>query len=140
MTSTPGKQGGLTIVSAIFLLVVLGVLGSYMVTMGSVQHVTSGISIQGARAHAAAVSGIDWAVYDIRNNAAANLNCNGPPGSEPAFTLFGIFNVTVSCASQNVTEGAVTYGVYHLTSSVVTPGSPGDPGYVSRTVWATVAD
>ncbi len=140
MTSMLGKQGGLTIVSAIFLLVVLGVLGTYMVTIGSVQHVTSGISIQAARAHAAAVSGIEWAVYDIRNNAAANLNCNGPPGGDPTFTLLAVFNVTVSCASQSVTEVAATYSIYHLTSSVVTPGGPGDPGYVSRTVWATVAN
>lgn len=127
-------QRGYAIVSALFLLVVLAAFGAYMATIGSVQHTSTALSVLGARAQFAARSGLEWAVSDIVNNGAAGLDCG--PGST-AFTVTG-FDVTVSCTSQNVTEGSDNYTVYNL-QSTARRGSLGDPGFASRTIVATVA-
>ena len=47
------KQKGFSIVMAIFILVVLGLLGSYMVRLSGVQQATSSYALQGAKAFAA---------------------------------------------------------------------------------------
>ena len=59
------QQAGFSIVMAIFILVVLGLLSGYMVKLSGVQHATSTYAIQGARAYQAARAGIDWAISRI---------------------------------------------------------------------------
>lgn len=132
-------QRGYAIVTAVFLLVVLAALGGYLAALGGTQHTTTALAVLGARAQFAARSGLEWAVSDIVNNAAGGLNC--APGNT-SFTLSGGatagFDVTVSCSAQSVTEGSNTYTVYNLRSTA-TRGSPGDPGFASRSIVATVA-
>lgn len=122
-----------------FLLVVLAGLGVYAVTIGTSQRAASTLSILGARAHFAAHSGMEWAVQAALNDPAA-LNCGGPG---PQFTLGGGaaagYRVGVACDATTVDEGGSDYTVYAL---VVTAGrgAAGEPGFVSRTLRATVAD
>jgi len=59
------RQAGFSIVMAIFILVVLGLLGGYMVKLSGVQHATSTFAIQGARTYQAARAGIEWGVYRV---------------------------------------------------------------------------
>ena len=56
---------GFSIVSAIFLLVVLSLLGSLMLTFSTVQHITGAQDVQGSRAYQAARAGIEWGLYQL---------------------------------------------------------------------------
>jgi len=69
-------QSGVTIVSAIFILVVLAALGAFIVTVSTSQQIGSALDVQGSRAYQAARSGIEWGVYQTQAspNAAAPYN------------------------------------------------------------------
>ena len=61
---------GFAIVSAIFILVVLSVLGAAMVSLSTSQHLGSAQDVQGARAYQAARSGVEWGLYQVQSTAA----------------------------------------------------------------------
>lgn len=131
---------GFSLISAIFLLVALSGLAVFVATMSGVQHATVQLSVQGARAHFAALSGIEWAMHEIVNNGGAGLDCT--PGTV-RFTLseasLSGFDVSLGCSSQAVTEGARSYILYSLVA-VGSRGAAGSHGHVSRTIRATVAN
>ena len=58
------QHAGFAIVSAIFLLVALALLGAYMVSFSNTQHITSAQDVQGSRAYWAAKGGLQWAAGD----------------------------------------------------------------------------
>ncbi len=116
------NQAGFTLVQAIFILVVLALLGAAMVRLIGVQSSTSVMALQQARAYQAARSGLEWGAA----RAAIPANCNG------AMTING-FQVAVICNSQNFTEGSGTYAVYSI-SATATFSVYGQPDFVSRTV------
>jgi MSHA biogenesis protein MshP len=130
------RAQGFSLVSAIFLLVVLALLGTYMVTIGTVQRQTSSYSILGSRAVYAADSGVQWAIRSVLTNGS----CAGFPAS---FTLSGGatdgFRIAAECSLTTYTENPVSYNVYSL---LVTArlGNVGDPDYISRTIRARVTD
>ncbi len=128
------RQQGFSLISAIFLLVVLAALGGYMATLSGTQHTSGMLSVLGTRAHFAARSGIEWATADIVNNGASSLSC-------PGTVSFGLDGhaLAVDCANQpGIVEGAAPpYTVYNLTVTA-SRGSLGDHGFVSRQVLATV--
>ena len=53
----PDRQRGFTVVTAIFLLVVLAALGGFIATISTTQHIGSALDVSGARAYQAARSG-----------------------------------------------------------------------------------
>ncbi len=99
----PSAQRGFAIVSAIFLLVVLGALGAFMVTLSTVQHTTSTQDMQGARAYQAARAGIEWGAYQVLTPEHANpvgVPYVCPVAATALNTLAGSlagFSVTVLC-------------------------------------------
>ncbi|MDK2847485.1 MAG: biosis protein MshP [Desulfuromonadales bacterium] len=115
------SQKGFSIVTALFILLVLAVLGGFMVTMSGVQSRTSLWALQGARAYHAARSGLEWGGFRALNAGT----CVG--GS---FSIDG-FSVTVSCSEEAFVEGGRNYKVYSLTS-LAESGNYGDRDYVSR--------
>ena len=56
MKNPVGRQRGIGLVGTIFVLVVLSALAAYMVRLSTVQHATTGMSIQSVRAWYAAAS------------------------------------------------------------------------------------
>ncbi len=54
------NQKGFTLVQAVFILVVLSLIGVAMVRLSGVQSSTSVLALQGARAYQAARSGLEW--------------------------------------------------------------------------------
>ncbi|NOY13818.1 MAG: pilus assembly protein MshP [Deltaproteobacteria bacterium] len=115
------NQAGFTLVQAVFILVVLALLGAAMMRLIGVQSSTSIFALQGARAYQAARSGLEWGAAQAGSGAA----CNGTMSIEG-------FSVTVSCSSQQFTEGsAPSYLVYRI-SSMATYGTYGSPDYVQR--------
>jgi MSHA biogenesis protein MshP len=128
-----------SLIGAIFVLLVLAALAGWLVTVTGVQHATTLHGVLGTRAHFGARAGLEWAIHDIVNAAGAGLDC--APGS----TTFGLaggaldgFQVEVACSAQTVTEGAGTFQLYQLESSA-THGVPGSLDHASRTLIATVA-
>ena len=130
---------GFSLVSVIFLLVVLSGLAAYMATVSGVQHLSITQSVHGAQAQFAERSGLEWAIDDIVNSAASNLDCS--PGSV-SFSLTGGatagFDVAVACTVSSVTEGSSVYSLYALTATA-TRGSIGNLDHAARTLVATIA-
>lgn len=116
------NQRGFTLVQALFILVVLSLLGVVMMRLSGVQSSTSVFALQGARAYQAARSGLEWGAARAR----AGASCNGSMTLEQ-------FTVTVSCTSQVFTEAATTTTVYQL-NALAEVGSYGTPDYVSRRI------
>lgn len=88
---------GFSLVSAIFLLVVLAMLGVAMVAISTVQNQSSGLDVQGVRAYQAARAGIEWGLYQELqppNSCVAATNIAMPAGT----SLSG-FTVTVTCTA-----------------------------------------
>ena len=115
------NQHGFTLVQAIFILVVLGLLGAVMVRLIGVQSSTTTFALQGARAYQAARSGLEWGAAQ----ASTGNPCNGTMS-------IGNFNVDVACTSQAYTEGPIgPYNVYRI-SAEATFASYGSPDFISR--------
>ena len=90
-------QAGFSLVSAIFLLVVLAALGAAMVNISTVHQASSALDVQGARAYQAARAGIEWGLYQQLQSPVAG-DCFGAAsfGFPDAPTLRP-FTVSVSC-------------------------------------------
>ena len=102
------RERGFSLITAIFLLVILAAVGAFIVTIGAVQHTTMSSSIQGARAYHAARTGIEWGVYSALNPPG----CFAPTTFSPA-GLDG-FQVTVTCAATSHQEGLNSFQVFRL--------------------------
>ncbi|MCF6266309.1 MAG: pilus assembly protein MshP [Desulfuromusa sp.] len=115
------NNSGFTLVQAIFIVVVLALLGVAMMRLIGVQSSSSVLALQGARAYQAARSGLEWGAAQ----ASVGHSCNGTMTIED-------FVVNVSCSSQSFTEGSIgLYDVYRI-GATATFGSYGSPDYVSR--------
>ena len=125
---------GFSLVSVVFLLVVVASLAAFMVSIGTTQRQTSTLSILSGRALAAAESGMEWGVENVLRNDA----CFASPTS---FSLSGGavagYTVVASCSATSHTEGPDAFNVFRLTATG-SRGSPGAPGHVQRTIRASV--
>jgi len=116
---------GFALISAIFLLVVLGTLAFYLVSLSATQQISTMWQARGAAAHYAAQSGLEWGIA----RALAGEDCNGTMpidgGGGQTFT------VAVSCASAQFQELAVTHTVWTINATART-GSLGSVDHVQR--------
>ena len=134
------RQRGFSLVSAIFLLVVLTTAGAYMVRISGVQRTTTSFALLGPKAYHAARSGVEWAIH-----AAINVPGSCPVGSTTttpfSLTEGGLagFSVSVTCTSAVHTEASASETVFDI-SSTAEFGSFGDRDYVSRRLQARVTD
>lgn len=123
-------QSGFSLVTTLFILVVLAVLGSYMVAMVSTQNQSTALSVQGFRAWYAAVSGIEWTAYQI--------NSTGSCPTVPATLSVEGFTVKLTgCDAYTITEAGSTYNLHDI-SVLSERGSYADTDYVSRRIRATL--
>jgi MSHA biogenesis protein MshP len=125
------NQKGFTLVQAVFILVVLSLLGVVMMRMIGVQSSTSVFALQGARAYQAARSGLEWGAYQAKNGSCVPYDSI----ADSPRLMIENFKVAVDCdPSQPFTEGPIgPYYVYQL-SAIATFGNYGSPDYVSRKV------
>ena len=126
---------GFTLIGAIFLIVVVAALGTFMVSIGTVQRSTSVFSLMSSRSQFAAESGMQWAINYVLTNDA----CFGAPND--SFTLTGGssdgYTIDLVCTVSNVDEGPDNYNVFHLTATA-SKGTIGAVDYYRRTVAASV--
>lgn len=129
------NQRGFSIVTAIFILVVLGLLGGYMVRFSGVQRSTLNAALLGARAYQATHAGIEWGVARIVNGGVcADVN------AQTALTFTGLegFTVRMNCSSQSYSEADQTLTVYRI--SVLSQfGGYGSVDYAARQLEVTIA-
>ncbi|WP_240162375.1 hypothetical protein [Glaciimonas sp. PAMC28666] len=133
-------------ITAIFLLVVLAALGGFMVSLSTVQQVTSSQDLQGSRAYQAARAGVEWGIYQALKPEHSNLPAGQTPYVCPASAtsvtnLAGAlkgFSVQVQCTSMASTEGPnqITAFQFISTSSF---GSAGSTQYVERQISASIS-
>jgi MSHA biogenesis protein MshP len=134
-------QRGFSLITAIFLLVVLAGLGTVMVTFFGAQQQSSALDALGSRAYQAARAGIEWGAITIAN-AAPGTGCAGIPLPLFANTLAGNlqpFTVTLTCGVVMAVEGGATVYVYNLTSTAANGGAPGNKDHVERSINATIS-
>ena len=134
-------QRGFSLISAIFLLVVLAGLGAAMVSFSTAQNQSQAMDVLGSRAYQAANAGIEWAAFNIALNPGGPGNVTFVPG-----TLGGDlqpFAVTVGYAATLYSDETVAgSGVqnmwsYDITASAVY-GTAGTANYVERVVTAKI--
>lgn len=140
-------QRGFSLMSAIFLLVVISALGLFAVTVSTSQQQNAANDVLGSRAYQAAKAGLEWSAFQITQSAIAGTAfitaCqNGtalPQPTMPANTQLSAFNLSVSCtATAPITEGINSLRVYQLTS-IARSGVLASPYYVERQVSMALA-
>ena len=144
-------QRGFTLVTAIFLLVVLAMLGAFMLTLTSLQQSSSVLDVQGVRAYQAARTGIEWGAFQVLdpNNAIGSPALPTCPTSPTHLTPTGSlspFTVTVTCTATSTTEGNRNVATYLIVATACNQPSGGScpnatpsSGYLERQVQATLA-
>jgi MSHA biogenesis protein MshP len=108
------RESGMSLVTAIFLLVVLAALGAFISTLGSAQQTQLALDLQGSRAYHAARSGLEYGAYQAvtpPNVCAAKTAV----ALGPNFADFGA--VTVSCVQSLHTEGNTGRTLYNLVAN-----------------------
>ncbi|MDD2706260.1 MAG: hypothetical protein PHU07_13145 [Acidocella sp.] len=136
-------QHGFSLVTAIFLLVVIAALGVFAVTLSTSQQQGAVLDVLGARAYQAARAGIEWGAYQAISNPAA-INCpvggaaSNPVAMPAAPSTLAVFAVDVSCRGYApVSEAGDTVTLYQMTSTA-TQGAVATPDYVERQMQATI--
>ncbi len=126
-------QRGVALISAIFLLVVLAALALYMLSLSGTQHYTALWAVQGARAHYAAHSGLQWGAWQAVNGGCPTATTLAVDAGAPA-----TFDVAVSCTSSgSYTELGVGYTVWQIDATAQF-GTLGSPAHAQRRQRATV--
>lgn len=131
-------QRGFSIITAIFLIVVLAALGAYAVSLFRVQQTTAAYDELGARAYQAAQAGIEWGAWQVLRGPGTCAAASGSlalPGSLSPFT------VTVACVSTAHSEAGNPVTIYRLSATACNQPAAGacpnpapGPDYVERQV------
>jgi MSHA biogenesis protein MshP len=128
------RERGFSLVTAVFLMVIVASLGAYMVTIGTTQQQTSTLSILEGRAFAAAESGVEWGIAQV-------LSADACFGSPVTFSLTGgaaaDYSISATCASTSHIEGAATFNVFRI-GVTASRGVVGNSDYVQRSMRAVV--
>src|SRR5207302_6377751 len=102
----PEIQRGFSLVAAIFLLVVLALMGVFIASVTGLQSASGQLDVSGVRAYQGARAGMEWAAYQVvdPNNTLNPASCSTivmpscPGGAMPALSgSLSSFTVTVGC-------------------------------------------
>lgn len=125
--SRAAAERGFALVSAIFLLVVLAMLGALMVSLSNSQHIGSARDLLATRAEYAARGGLEWGAYQ----ALQANSCPAASALPNALAATG-FGVQVACvASGPYDEAGVAVTLYQITATAST-GSVGAHDFAER--------
>jgi MSHA biogenesis protein MshP len=92
------RQRGVSLVTAIFLLVVLAALAAAVVSVSTVHQASSALDVLGTRAYYAARAGVEWGLYQqLRPSPAPGCFATSTFALPTGSSLSG-FTVTVSCS------------------------------------------
>lgn len=133
------KRRGFAIVSALFIVVALAALGTFIALVSSTQHAGNMLDLAGARARLAAQAGIEW-------GASSAFNASACTATQTLSATVNGMTVTVGCAvvaSGDATEAGLG-NIYRIVATACNfpaggacPGAAG-PNYVERRLEALV--
>lgn len=134
------RSRGVSIVTAIFLLVVLAGIGAAVVTLSTAQHSSASYDLLGVRAYEAARTGIDYGLYDLRPGGRCTATNLALPGALAPFT------VTVQCVQGamamtgggSVAWARITATACNQPAGGACPNPAPGPDYVQRVVQVTM--
>lgn len=130
---------GFSLMTTLFLLVVVAGLGGYLVNLASTQHLTSALAIQQSRAYYAALSGLEWVAYQIQLQTDAGTSPPDCPTSPTNFTAEG-FTIICQCQrSLHDVAGNPQHAMFDVTAEA-TSGTFDDWDFVRRTISATISE
>jgi len=122
--------GGFTLVSMLFILVVLAALGAALAKISVRQQLGSAAEIEAARAYQSARAGLEWAAFQVLRNPplpAAAPACFGTTSLIPAG--LGSYTVTVNCTrtpgSGTLSDGSSALAFYRLVANACNAPSSG---------------
>ncbi len=148
------RERGFSIVTAIFLVVVLAAVGVFILSVTGLQQSSQSLDVQGVRAYQAARAGIEWSAFQVLdpNNALNPATCSplvmpacpASPTTLPALAgSLSPFTVTVTCAATPATEGNRDIRVFEVVSTACNQSPCPNPapaaGYVERRLTATLS-
>ncbi len=131
-------QRGFSLISAIFLLVVIAALGTFAMTLSTTQHQGAALDVSGARAYQAARAGIEWGAYQILQGGGACAASTPLPALGGTLAGFGVVVACTSAAYNEVNASTGVVTVYNLTSTA-TQGVLGTPNYVERQITVSIS-
>jgi len=137
---------GFALVTAIFLLVILGSFAAFAVTFSTHAAATHALAVQGARAYEAARAGLEWATYQVKDpngtlapGPVTLPDCFSSPKSLALPEAMGPFSVQVTCtryppltATPNFHEEGGRRSAYYVVVSTASSGTAGGVDYVER--------
>ena len=139
----PASQQGFSLITAIFLLVVIVSLGTLMVTFWGAQQQGSALDALGVRADHASKAGIEWGAFQITQGTSFATSCHAPVATSSvpsvssvsmANTPLSSYTLVVSCFATSHVEVASTVWAYSLTATAsgIDGAVPGSTDYVER--------
>jgi MSHA biogenesis protein MshP len=154
----PDPQKGFSLVAAIFLLVVLALLGALVASVTGMQQASGRLDVLGVRAYDSARAGLEWGAHRVLdpNNTLNPATCSpvvmpscpAPTTNLPALGgSLASFTVTVICAqTADTTEGNRSVRTFQVVATACNQPSGGacpnaapGAGYVERQLQATLS-
>lgn len=135
---------GFSLPTAIFVVLVLWLLGAFIVSITGTQQIGFALDVQGTRAYHAARSGVEWAAYHVLdpNNTLPGDTLPSCPASPATLTGLGGnlagFAVSVTCTETTTTESNRDVRTYLIISTAFS-GTPGTATYIERQVQALLS-
>ena len=112
-TSAMRRERGMSLITAVFLLVIMSALALYITSISTVAHSDSAIDVQGSRAYHAARTGLEFGAYQ----AIVAGSCVPVNLALPAASFDGFTSVTVTCLNTPHTEGVTAKAFYQITAN-----------------------
>lgn len=130
------RANGFSLISALFLVVVLAALGAYALSVAGLQHAGAAGEFLASRAYQAARAGLEWGLYQAANGSCAAADFS-PGGTLAEFT------VSVRCSAASYDELGKTVVIHSITATACNKPAPACPndaagqGYAERQLSAT---
>jgi MSHA biogenesis protein MshP len=123
-------QRGMTLIVAIFLILVISLLAAFAVSTGTAARSSTNLQLLSSRAHAAARAGAEWGAFRAINQGV----CQDPypPFNLTQGALRG-FSVRVRCTARTAHNDGVAFVVADITSTAQW-STYGRPDYAYRQV------
>lgn len=148
----PRAAAGFALVAAIFLLLVLGTMAAFVVTLAANASASTALAVQGTRALEAARAGLEVARYRLRdpagtlNPGATNLPaCFASPATIALPAELAAFTVQVDCqrfpaagSTPGYHEEGDQRSVYFVLTATASFGAPGSAERTERQLQARV--
>jgi MSHA biogenesis protein MshP len=139
-TTRLARQRGISIIAAIFLLLLMAALAAFMANIISATHINAAADVGGTRAYLAARAGVEWGMFQLDPNAQS---AGVPKCSSASTTLTTIpgHSVKVDCVAYPLdgtvyTEGSRTLRIFLITATATAQGVKA-PG-IERQVVVTI--